>query len=210
MVDDAFDDAEHGLDAGPVDAEDAAHEVLTKLMEENAALKDQALRIAADAENSKRRAEKDAADGKAYAIQKFARDLLDAADNLARAVEHSPKGSGDPAVNNLVMGIEMTEQALINAFERNGLKRIAPGKGDKFDPNQHQAMMEQPAEDVPPGSVVQVMQTGYELQGRLIRPAMVIVTPKAAAASAATAQAEAKAYAQSNGADAGGSVDQKA
>jgi len=209
MVDDAFDDAEHGLDANVSDAEDAAHEVLTKLMEENAALKDQALRIAADAENTKRRAEKDANDARAFAIQKFARDLLDAADNLARAVEHSPKGSGDAAVNNLVMGVEMTEQALQNAFERNGLKRIAPVKGDKFDPNQHQAMMEQPMGDVAPGSVVQVMQTGYELQGRLIRPAMVIVTPKAAA-NTATAQAEAKAYGSSDGADAGGSVDQKA
>ncbi len=207
--DDAFDDAEHGLDADVSDAEDAAHEVLTKLMEENAALKDQALRIAADAENTKRRAEKDANDARAFAIQKFARDLLDAADNLARAVEHSPKGSGDPAVNNLVMGIEMTEQALQTAFERNGLKRIAPAKGDKFDPNLHQAMMEQPVEDVAPGSVVQAMQTGYELQGRLIRPAMVIVTPKAAA-PAATAQAETKASAQSNGAEAGGAVDQKA
>ncbi len=208
--DDAFDDAEHGLDADVSDPEDAAHEVLTKLMEENAALKDQALRIAAEAENSKRRAEKDAADGKAFAIQKFARDLLDAADNLARAVEHSPKGSGDAAVNNLVMGIEMTEQALLKAFERNGLKRIAPVKGDKFDPNKHQAMMEQLVEDLAPGAVVQVMQSGYELQGRLIRPAMVIVTPKAAAISAATAQAEGKAYASSNGADAGASVDQKA
>ena len=207
MVDDAFDDAQHELGAENMDAEDAAHEVLTKLLEENAALKDQALRIAADAENTKRRAEKDANDARAYAIQKFARDLLDAADNLARAVEHSPKGSGDAAVNNLVMGIEMTEQALQNAFERNGLKRIAPKKGDKFDPNLHQAMMEQPAEGVAPASVVQAMQSGYELQGRLIRPAMVVVTPKGPAPSAG---AESKPYASSNGADPGGSVDQKA
>jgi molecular chaperone GrpE len=206
MVDDAFDDAQHELGAETMEAEDAAHEVLTKLLEENAALKDQALRVAADAENTKRRAEKDANDARAYAIQKFARDLLDAADNLARAVEHAPKGCGDAAVNNLVMGIEMTEQALQNAFERNGLKRIAPQKGDKFDPNRHQAMMEQPVDDVAPGSVVQVMQSGYELQGRLIRPAMVVVTPKAPTSSAGAD----KAYASSNGADAGGAVDRKA
>ncbi len=211
--DDAFDDAEHDLDASGPDAgeggaEDAVQDEVLKLLAENAALKEQALRYAADAENTKRRAEREANDARAYAIQKFARDLLDPADNLARAVEHAPKGSGDPAVNNLVMGIEMTEKALQGAFERNGLKRIAPQKGEKFDPNLHQAVMEQPADGVGPGSVVQMMQTGYELLGRLVRPAMVVVTPKAAAAPAPSA--DAKAYAQADGADAGASVDQKA
>jgi molecular chaperone GrpE len=209
MVDDAFDDAQHELGAENLEPEDAAQEEVLKLMAENAALKEQALRYAADAENTKRRAEREANDARAYAIQKFARDLLDAADSLARAVEHAPKGSGDPAVNNLVMGVEMTEKALQTAFERNGLKRVAPAKGEKFDPNLHQAMMEQPVDDAPPGSVVQVMQAGYELLGRLVRPAMVIVTPKGAAPSAAAVNAETKAY-QPNGADAGGSVDQKA
>jgi molecular chaperone GrpE len=208
MTDDALNENEPELTEGAdqQDADDSAHDVLVKLMEENAALKDQALRIAADAENTKRRAEKEAADGRAYAIQKFARDLLDAADNLSRAVEHAPKGSGDPAVNNLVMGIEMTEKALQTAFERNGLKQIAPEKGAKFDPNLHQAMMEQPAEGVAPGSIVQVMQSGYELQGRLVRPAMVIVTPKAAAQPGAQ---QGDGYAKAN-AETGGAVDQKA
>jgi molecular chaperone GrpE len=210
MVEDAFDDPEAEITDDAHDSEDAAQDEVLKLLAENAALKEQALRYAADAENTKRRAEREANDARAYAIQKFARDLLDAADSLASAVEHAPKGSGDPAVNNLVTGIEMTEKALQTAFERNGLKRVAPKKGDKFDPNLHQAMMEQPVEDVAPGSVVQVMQTGYELLGRLVRPAMVIVTPKAAAPSAATVAAEAKAYAKADGADAGGAVDQKA
>jgi molecular chaperone GrpE len=210
MVEDAFDDPESETANDAHDSEDAAQDEVLKLLAENAALKEQALRYAADAENTKRRAEREANDARAYAIQKFARDLLDAADSLASAVEHAPKGSGDPAVNTLVTGIEMTEKALQTAFERNGLKRVAPNKGDKFDPNLHQAMMEQPVEDVPPGSVVQVMQTGYELLGRLVRPAMVIVTPKAAAPSAATVAAEAKAYAKADGVDAGGSVDQKA
>ena len=105
----------------------------------------------------------------------------------------------------------MIEKSLLQtAFERNGLKSasIRP-RGAKFDPHLHQAMMEQPVEDLAPGSVVQVMQTGYELLGRLVRPAMVIVTPKAAAPSAAAVAAEVKAY-QPNGADAGGAVDQKA
>ena len=193
---------------GPeAEAEDAAQDEVLKLLAENAALKEQALRYAADAENTKRRAERDSNDARAYAIQKFARDLLDAADSLSSAVEHAPKGSGDAAVNTLVTGIEMTEKALQTAFERNGLKRVNPAKGEKFDPNLHQAMMEQPTADVAPGSVVQVMQTGYELLGRLIRPAMVIVTPKAAAAATAP---DAKSYAKPNGADAGGAVDQKA
>ena len=206
MTEEAFENVPEIEDGAEPDAEDQAQDAVAKLLEENAALKDQALRVAAEAENSKRRAERDANDARAYAIQKFARDLLDAADNLARAVEHAPKGSGDPAINTLVMGIEMTEKALQTAFERNGLKRIAPDKGAKFDPNLHQAMMEQPTEGVAPGSVVQVMQAGYELLGRLVRPAMVIVTPKAAAAPAPTA--DAKGYAKADGV--GGSVDQKA
>jgi molecular chaperone GrpE len=205
MTEEAFENASEIEDGAEPDPQDQAQDLVAKLLEENAALKDQALRVAAEAENSKRRAERDANDARAYAIQKFARDLLDAADNLARAVEHSPKGSGDPAINNLVMGIEMTEKALQSAFERNGLKRIAPETGSKFDPNLHQAMMEQPTDGLAPGSVVQVMQAGYELLGRLVRPAMVIVTPKAAAPPP---NPDAKGYAKAD--SVGGSVDQKA
>jgi molecular chaperone GrpE len=205
MTEEAFENAPEIEDGAEPDPQDQAQDLVAKLLEENAALKDQALRVAAEAENSKRRAERDANDARAYAIQKFARDLLDAADNLARAVEHSPKGSGDPAINNLVMGIEMTEKALQTAFERNRLKRIAPETGSKFDPNLHQAMMEQPTDGLAPGSVVQVMQAGYELLGRLVRPAMVIVTPKAAAPPP---NPDAKGYAKAD--SVGGSVDQKA
>ncbi|MFV4649402.1 nucleotide exchange factor GrpE, partial [Mycobacterium tuberculosis] len=93
-------------------------------------------------------------------IQKFARDLLDAADALSRAVQHAPRDSEDAQVKNLVMGIEMTEKALQTAFERNGLKRVAPEKGAKFDPHLHQAMMEQPDPELAPGSVVMLAQPG--------------------------------------------------
>jgi molecular chaperone GrpE len=75
----------------------------------------------------------------------------------------------------------MTEKALQGAFERNGLKRVAPDRGDRFDPNLHQAMTEQPADDLPPGSILTVMQAGYELFGRIVRPALVVVSAKAAA-----------------------------
>jgi molecular chaperone GrpE len=155
---------------------------IAALKAEAAALKDQVLRYAADMENTRRRAEREANDARAYAIQKFARDLLGVADNLARALAAEPSETVDPVVKNFMVGVELTEKELQAAFERNGLKRIHPAKGDKFDPHQHQAMMEQADADVPPGAVLQVMQTGYELLGRLIRPAMVVVAAKGAGA----------------------------
>ncbi len=148
------------------------------LRAEIVSLKDQAMRYAAEAENTKRRAEREVNDARAYAISKFAKDLLGVADNLARALEHAPKDSEDGPARNLAVGLEMTEKALLTAFERNGLKRIQPAPGEKFDPHQHQAMMEQTSDAVGPGEVVQVMQSGYELFGRNVRPAMVIVAAK--------------------------------
>ena len=195
-------DPEGELDAAALDA----------LKAENAALKDQALRYAAEAENTKRRAEREMNDARAYAIQKFARDLLGVADNLARALAHEPADGGDPAVKNFVLGVEMTEKELLGAFERNGLKRIAPSRGDKFDPHQHQAMSEVPGTDVPGGGVVEVMQPGYELLGRLVRPAMVMVAAKTAGAPDAAKPngAGANPYAAGDDADTGGSVDRRA
>jgi molecular chaperone GrpE len=169
--------ASHESDAQPLDLSAE----LERLATENASLKEQALRYAAEAENTKRRSEREANDARAYAIQRFAKDLLDASDNLARAVAHAPKDNPDPAVSNFVLGVEMTEKALQGAFERNGLKRVAPARGDRFDPNLHQAMTEQPADDLAPGSVLAVMQTGYELFGRIVRPALVVVSAKGAA-----------------------------
>ncbi len=180
------------------------------LRTENVQLKDQALRYAAEAENTKRRAEREINDARAFAIQRFARDLFEAADNLSRALQAARAAKlGDhtePAVKNLVLGIEMTEKAVQSAFERNGLKQIEPARGEKFDPNRHQAVMEQPADDVAPGSVMAVMQIGYELFGRIVRPAMVAVTPKASAGAADT-QANPYATAEEAG---GSSVDSKA
>src|ERR1700749_830881 len=165
----------------------AAEAEVEALRAEGAALKDQALRYAAEAENTKRRAEREANDARAYAIQKFARDLLGVSDNLARALAHEPADGGDPVVKNFVLGVEMTEKELLAAFERNGLSRIAPARGEKFDPHKHQAMAEVPGTDVAGGGVVEVMQPGYELLGRLIRPAMVVVAAKVAGAPEAEA-----------------------
>ena len=194
------------------EADDAAQEI-EALKLEVAALKDQALRYLADAENTKRRAERESNDARAYAIQKFARDLLGAADNLSRATAMSPRDSQDPAVSNYIIGVEMTEKELQGAFERNGLKKIDPAKGDKFDPHLHQAVMEQPSDEVAAGGVLQVLQAGYELMGRLVRPAMVAVAAKGSTAPGAAAEAAPAAGANpyaSNGAGAGGSFDTKA
>jgi molecular chaperone GrpE len=196
-----------GLGAERLEHEDMAQEI-EALKAEVAALNDKALRVAADAENTKRRAERDANDARAYAIQKFAKDLLDAADNLSRAVQHAPKDSTDPQVKTLITGVEMTEKAIQGAFERNGLKRLDPARGDKFDPNQHQAMMEQADADLPPGSVTMVAQPGYELYGRMLRPAMVAVTPKAPAQPAPKPATDG--YAAAPAGETGEAVDRKA
>lgn len=190
-------------DSPSVDAEVEA------LQAEVNGLKEQVLRYAAEAENTKRRAEREMNDARAYAIQKFARDLLGVADILDRAMAAVPADIADPAMKNFIVGIEMTSKELLGAFERNGLKRIAPEQGEKFDPHKHQAMMEQPDTGVTPGGVVMVMQPGYELLGRLIRPAMVAVAAKVA--GAAPAAGAGNPYGEGGEAeDTGGSVDTRA
>ena len=189
---------------------DAAEAEIAALKAEAAGLKEQALRYAAEAENTRRRAEREANDARAYAIQKFARDLLGAADNLSRALLARPETS-ETAVKNFIVGVEMTEKELQQAFERNGLKRVDPAKGSKFDPNFHQAMMEQPSADVPGGAVIQVLQPGYELFGRIVRPAMVVVAAKGSGEAAAPPEAAAaNPYSADSGDDAGASVDRRA
>ena len=207
---------DHTPDAADEFLAQADGDELTAAKAEMASMKEQLLRYAAEAENTRRRAEREANDARAYAIQKFARDLLGVADNLARALAHSP-ASEDPAVKNFVLGVEMAEKELQGAFERNGLKRIAPARGAKFDPHQHQAMAEAPGTDVAPGYVVEMMQPGYELLGRLVRPAMVVVAAKnagAATGDAPKANGAQNPYgeggADGEGDEAGGSVDTRA
>ena len=204
------DEADTPADAAP-EAANAETDPTEALRAEVAQLKDQMLRYAADAENTKRRAERDANDARHFAIQRFAQDLLGSADNLARALQAAPREDADPAVKNLVIGLEMVEKDLAGAFERNGLKRLDPPRGAKFDPHRHQAMMEQPADDVGAGAVLQVMQAGYELHGRLVRPAMVIVSAKGSTGEAPAEPASANPYASPDaGNGAGVSVDEKA
>jgi len=204
-------------DKTPVDPPEPANEgadQIEALKAETAALKEQVLRYAAEAENTRRRSEREANDARAYAIQKFARDLLGVADNLSRALAaHPTVETADPAMKNFIVGVEMTEKELAAAFERNGLRKIQPAKGDKFDPHQHQAMMEQPAADVTPGAVLEVVQAGYELLGRLVRPAMVVVAARAAGGRPKPdggGEGQPNPYAGGEDGGAGGSVDTRA
>jgi molecular chaperone GrpE len=198
------DDNEFDFDAAGGD------EATEALKAENTALKEQVLRYAAEADNTRRRAEREANDARAYAIQKFARDLLGVADNLSRALAAHPE-SADAQMKNFILGVELTEKELQGAFERNGLKKIHPAKGEKFDPHKHQAMMELAETDVAPGAIVEVMQSGYELLGRLVRPAMVVVAAKAAGASGGpSGDGAANPYAANEDDGSGGSVDTRA
>lgn len=173
-------------DAAPAD------DPIDTLRAESASLRDQAMRYAAEAENTRRRAEREVNDARAYAIQKFARDLLGVADNLARALEHAPKDSDDPLARNLAIGLEMTQKELLAAFSRNGLKVVEPAVGERFDPHRHQAMMEQSSDTIAPGGVVQMLQAGYDLFGRIVRPAMVVVAAKDSTGLAASGEGEAR------------------
>ena len=197
----AFDEAElnaeHGLDSDP-----ESLLPLDQIIAERDEWKDRAMRAAAEADNVRRRTETQMNDARAFAIQRFAKDLLGVADNLERALQAAPKNA-DAGEAGLVTGLELTQKSLLQAFENNGLKRVAPGPGDVFDPHLHQAMLEQPSTEVPGGTVLQTMQAGFELFGRTVRPAMVVVAAKGAGPQGANPYGAA-------GGGAGGTFDGKA
>lgn len=142
---------------------------------EKAEMKDKLLRTLADMENLRRRTEKEVADARAYAVTAFARDMLTVADNIHRALDAVPaeaRTQMDDALKALIEGIELTERDLMKSMERHGVRRLSP-EGGKFDPNLHQAMFEVPDPSVPSGQVVQVVQDGYVIGERVLRPAMV-------------------------------------
>ncbi|WP_439273205.1 nucleotide exchange factor GrpE [Pseudochrobactrum sp. HB0163] len=163
-------------------AEDAANP-LAELQVENNALKDQILRLAADMENLRKRTAREIQDARTYATTNFARDMLSVSDNLRRALDAIPADAlaDDTGLKALAEGVEMTERAMLNALERHGVTKLSP-EGQKFDPNFHQAMFEVPNTEVPNNTVVEVVQTGYAIGDRVLRPAMVGVSrggPKA-------------------------------
>jgi molecular chaperone GrpE len=157
------------------------------LRNEAADLKDRLLRALADAENTRRRAERDKTDASQYAVTKFARDILAVADNFQRATNALPeeaRGDLSPQVRGVIEGVEATERQLIATLERYGVKPIDTA-GAKFDPNLHQAIAEVPGNGKPAGSIVDVVQTGYVIGDRLLRPAMVTVARAGGEVSAA-------------------------
>jgi molecular chaperone GrpE len=162
----------------------------TSLDRELAEMKDRLLRALADMENMRKRTEREVADARAYGISAFARDILGVADNMHRAMqalEDELRAKADDATKALLEGVELTERELMNVLEKHGVKRIEP-LNQKFDPNRHQAMFEVEDPSVPSGTVVQVMQSGYLIGERVLRPAMVAVSKggaKAAPASSA-------------------------
>ena len=154
--------------------------VLDALRAENAELKDRAMRALADAENTRRIAAREKHDASQYAVTRFARDMVGIADNFARALAALPADkmqSADPAVRAVIEGVEATERQLLATLQTHGIKAIDTTDG-RFDPNLHQAIAEVPGNGKPGGSIVDVVQTGYVIGDRLLRPAMVTVARK--------------------------------
>jgi molecular chaperone GrpE len=167
----------------PDDPEEGSVEALTK---EVAEARDKVLRTLAEMENLRQRTRREVADAKTYGITGFARDILDIADSLQRALDAVPaeaKAAADPGLKALIEGVELTERSMLNALEKNGVKKFDPS-GEKFDPNFQQAMSEVPDSSVPSGLVVQVVQAGYMIGDRVLRPALVGVSKGGAKAQA--------------------------
>jgi molecular chaperone GrpE len=171
----------------PDDPEEGSVEALTK---EVAEAKDRMLRTLAEMENLRKRTAREVADARTYGISGFARDVLDIADNLQRALDAVPaeaKASADPGLKALIEGVELTERSLHNALEKNGVRKFDPA-GEKFDPNVHQAMYEIPDPSVPAGTIAQVVQAGYMIGERILRPALVGVAKGGAKAAASASE----------------------
>jgi molecular chaperone GrpE len=150
--------------------------VLEALKAEVESLKDQRLRALAEAENVRRRADKEKAEASQYAVTKFARDMLGIADNFSRALAACPPGlreAADPQIKAVLDGVEATDRQLIATLERYGVKQV--DTSGKFDPNLHQAIAEVPGNGKPAGAIVDVVQAGFMIGDRLLRPAMVTV-----------------------------------
>jgi molecular chaperone GrpE len=171
--------------------ESAAADPLAAAQRESAEFKDRLLRTLAEMENLRKRTEREVADSRIYGIASFARDVLGVADNMHRAiaaVSEEARIEGNEVLKALVDGVELTERELQKMLEKHGVKKLEP-LGQKFDPNFHQAMFEVPDPNAVAGTVVQVLQGGYTLGERVLRPALVGIAkggPKAAPAAASS------------------------
>jgi molecular chaperone GrpE len=177
-------------------AKPAAPTPSTALEREHAEMKDRLLRTLAEMENLRKRTDREVAESRLYGVTSFARDMLGVADNMRRALDAVPqelRADADPNVKALVEGVDLTERELLKVLEKNGIRQFSP-QGEKFDPNLHQAMFEVPDPTVPAGSVVQVVQPGYMIGERILRPALVGVSkggPKVAPSTSSNDNARA-------------------
>lgn len=165
---------EDGLET-PIDAVAALNAENETLVAENDEMKDRLLRTIAEMENLRKRTAREVSEARTYAIANFARDMLGATDNLSRALMTVPQeawDSDDKTLKSLIEGIEMTEREMQRLLQANGVKPIL-AKGERFDPHKHQAMFEVPDSGAPDGTVVEVMQAGFAIGDRILRPAMV-------------------------------------
>lgn len=169
-------------DDGEIEGEDAQTteiaNMLLAMQEENTQLKERVLLGAADMENLRKRTQRELGDVRSYAIADFARDMLGATDNLSRALAAFPgdsRAEAGPNTLSLIEGIEMTEREMQRLMQKNGIKPMM-AEGEKFNPHKHQAVFEVPDASIPPGIVVQVVQAGFEIGERVLRPAMVGVS----------------------------------
>jgi len=161
----------------PQGAAAAEPDLVAAAAQEAAALKDKLLRALAEMENLRKRTEREVADSRAYAITAFARDILNVADNMHRALgalDVELRKQADSSLKALLDGVELTERELLNVVDKHGVKKLEP-LGQKFDPNLHQAMYEVPDPSVPAGTIVQVVQAGYTIGDRVLRPALVAI-----------------------------------
>ena len=161
--------------------ETQAAEAAAPTAEEVAELRDRVLRTLAEMENLRRRTQREVEEARKFAVTGFARDLLEVGDNLGRALASVPPEARQQSefMKNLVLGVEMTQRSLVNALEKHQVRRVEPKRGDRFDHNLHQAMFEVPTAELPPGTVAEVIQDGYVIADRLLRPALVGVAKAA-------------------------------
>jgi molecular chaperone GrpE len=164
--------------AAPQTEEAKIAALVETLARENADAKDKLLRTLAEMENLRRRTEREVGDARQYAIASFARDVLAVADNMDRALEaldSELRETANPATKTLLDGVELTERELLKVLDKHGVKKFEPQKGERFDPHLHQAMYEVADASQPAGTVAQVVQAGYMLGERMLRPALVAV-----------------------------------
>ena len=174
MSDESAKTAEQEAEAAEAAPEDppSEAEVIARLEAGSAELRDRLLRALAETENVRRRAERDRKDAEAYGGTRLARDLLSVHDNLDRALAHVDDGLRAKG-QAFIEGVELTQRELLNAFAKHKIEKVTPAPGEKFDPHKHQAMFEAPIPGAEPGAIIEVMQAGFTIAGRLLRPAMV-------------------------------------